>query len=40
MELKQKRNSSVELLRIIAMLFIVISHYSVHGGIDIKALDF
>ena len=39
MKLK-KRNSSIELLRIIAMFFIVLSHYSVHGGINIKAMDF
>ncbi len=31
---KLKRNSTVEFLRILAMIFIVCSHYSVHGGID------
>lgn len=29
-----KRNSNIELLRIISILFIVISHYSVHNGIS------
>lgn len=31
----KSRNSSIELLRILAMLFIVISHYSVHGQLQI-----
>lgn len=31
-DLKQERNSAVELLRIIAMFFIVMSHSSVHGS--------
>lgn len=30
---KRVRNSKIELLRIISMLFIVISHYTVHSGI-------
>ncbi len=29
-----KRNSNIELLRIISMFMIVLSHYVVHGGID------
>lgn len=29
-----KRNSNIELLRIIAMLFIVLSHYTIHNGIS------
>lgn len=29
----KKRNSNIELLRIISIIFIVISHYSVHNGI-------
>lgn len=33
------RNSSIEILRIIAMLFIVMSHYSVHGALDAKTLN-
>lgn len=39
-EIKKSRNSSVELLRIIAMLFIIISHYCVHSGIDRAAMEF
>lgn len=31
---KKERNSSIEALRIIAMLLIVLSHASVHGGFD------
>lgn len=31
---KKKRNSSFELLRIIAMILIVTYHYSLHGGFD------
>ncbi len=38
--IKRVRNSSVELLRIIAMLFIVTSHYCVHSGIDRSELTF
>ena len=30
----EKRNSKIELLRIVAMMCIVISHYYVHGGFD------
>ena len=33
-EVKNNRNSSIELLRIIAMFMIVISHYFFHGGVD------
>ena len=32
------RNSSVELLRIIAMIFVVSSHFSVHSGFDINQI--
>lgn len=35
----KKRNSSIELLRIIAMLFIVLSHYSVHGGFKFDSIN-
>lgn len=34
-----QRNSSIELLRIIAMIFIVISHYSVHGNIKTYGMN-
>ena len=33
-----KRNSNIELLRIIAMFMIVISHYTVHSGIQYSTL--
>ena len=33
------RNSSVELLRIIAMLFIIASHFSVHSGFDLGLIS-
>lgn len=36
---KRKRNSSIELLRIIAMLFIVMSHSSAHGNFPKVASD-
>lgn len=37
--LKEKmRNSNIEILRIISMIFIVLSHYSVHGGVIKNAL--
>lgn len=36
---KKQRNSSIEVLRIIAMLFIVISHFSVHGVGDYISLN-
>lgn len=29
----KERNSNIELLRILSMFMIVISHYSVHGGV-------
>ena len=38
MEEKQQRNSSVELLRIVAMLFIVLSHLCVHNGIVLNTM--
>lgn len=31
---KKTRNSSIELLRILAMFFVVLSHYSVHGQLE------
>ena len=36
--MRQERNSNTEFLRIIAMLFIVMSHYSVHGGFDFNSI--
>ncbi len=36
----KKINSSIELLRIISMFLIILSHYSVHGGIKIETLNF
>lgn len=35
-----KRNSSLELLRIIAILFIIISHYSAHGAASVVGVEF
>lgn len=35
--MKQKRNSSIELLRIISMICIILSHFTVHGGVNILA---
>ncbi len=35
---KKERNSALELLRIVAMVLIVMSHYSVHGGINLNVL--
>lgn len=37
---KKIRNSNIELLRIISMLFIVMSHYSVHGNTIPENLSF
>lgn len=34
------RNSSIELLRIIAILFIITGHYSVHNGFDNRTITF
>lgn len=36
----KKRNSNLDLLKIIAMLLILISHYSVHNGINNYLLNF
>jgi len=36
---KTKRNSKIELLRIISMFFIILSHYTSLGGINTEALD-
>ena len=30
---RNKRKSNIELLRILSMMFIIFSHYSVHGGL-------
>lgn len=38
--MKKYRNSNIEILRIISILFIVISHYTVHNGISNASLDF
>lgn len=35
-----KRNTNIEILRIIAILLIVISHYSVHNVTNVKELSF
>lgn len=37
-KVKQERNSSFEILRIIAILFIIAHHFSVHGGFDFSSL--
>lgn len=37
--MSKTRNSSLELLRIISMLFIICSHFCVHGGFDIGNTD-
>lgn len=34
------RNSNIEVLRIIAILFIITSHYSVHNGLDNSTISF
>lgn len=36
--MNKERNSNIEILRIISMLFIVVSHYSIHGEISLTAL--
>lgn len=36
----KERNSNIEALRVLAMVFIVISHYSVHGSIKSMDLEF
>lgn len=36
----KERNSSLELLRIIAMLFIIVHHYSIHGNIQVDEISF
>ena len=38
MRLSKKRNSNIELLRIIAMFLIVLSHYAVHSGVNSASL--
>ncbi len=38
--LKKARNSNLEILRIISMLMIIVSHYSVHNKIDFSAMPF
>ena len=37
--MKKVRNSNIELIRIISMLFIVVSHYTVHNGVDNTTLS-
>lgn len=37
---KTERNSSIEILRIIAMILIVLSHYSSHGGFELDTIKF
>jgi len=32
--MNRNRNSSIEMLRIISMLFIILSHFTVHGGLN------
>ncbi len=39
LDMKKQRNSNVEVLRIVAMLMIVASHYSHHGGIDLSQMS-
>ena len=39
MRMKKVRNSNIELIRIISMLFIVVSHYTVHNGVDNTTLS-
>ena len=39
LDMKKQRNSNVEILRIVAMLMIVASHYSHHGGIDFSQIS-
>ena len=36
--MKKERNSNIEILRIISMIFIVMSHYTVHSGIELTSL--
>ena len=37
--MKKHRNTNIELLRIISILMIVLSHYSVHSGISRNMLS-
>lgn len=37
--MERKRNSSIELLRIICMIFIIAHHYVVHGGFDTFTIE-
>ena len=36
--MKKTRNSNIEIVRIISMIFIVLSHYTVHNGIENASL--
>lgn len=36
---KQERNSAFEILRIVAIIFIIAHHFAVHGGFDFQALE-
>jgi len=38
--MKTKRNSNIEILRILSMIFIVISHYSVHNGVELNSVSY
>ena len=35
----QKRNSSIEMVRIIAMVFIIMGHLAAHGVLKVTAAD-
>ena len=37
--MKKERNSCIELLRIISIIMIVLSHYTVHNGVANSTLD-
>ena len=39
LKMEKKRNSSLELLRIICMLLIIFHHYAIHGGFDFKSTE-
>jgi len=36
----KKRNSVFEILRIVAILMVILSHYSAYGGVDVPSLSF
>lgn len=37
--MEKKRNSSLDLLKIVAMILIIAHHYYVHGGFDAANVD-